>query len=92
VSFIDLFWAADWDGLYRTLAKGNPPLALQLLTLNTIFFIIYVMRKITSKHKLRSTTREVVQLILVLFNLAIVFQEDVLSIAAPYISKISGLI
>ena len=92
MSFIDLFWAADWEGLYRSLAKGNPPLVLQLLALNTIFFILYVVRRITAKHRLRSTTREVVQLLLIAINLVVVFQEDAVKWFGPHLSRFGNLI
>ena len=92
MSFIDLFWAADWDGLYRSFAKGNPPLVLQLLAVNTIFFILYVVRRITTKHRLRSTTPEVVQSLLVIVNLIVVFQEDALRWIEPHLSRLNNLI
>ncbi len=75
---MDLFWAADWDGLYRILAKGNPPLALQLLALNTIFLVLFIVRRATTKHRMRNRTVEVVQLVLLIANIAIVLQEDAL--------------
>lgn len=84
VSFIDLFWAADWDGLYRGLAKGNPPLALQLLALNTIFLVIFIFRRATAKNRMRNSTVEIIQLLLLVANIAIVFQED----AYKWISKV----
>lgn len=73
---MDLFWAADWDGLYRGLAKGNPPLALQLLALNTVFLVIFVIRRARAKQRLRNSTVELIQLFLLVANIAIVFQED----------------
>ena len=73
---MDLFWAADWDGLYRSLAKGNPPLALQILALNTIFLVIFIVRRATAKNRMRSSTVEIIQLFLLVANIAIVFQED----------------
>jgi len=75
---MDHFWAADWDGLYRLLAKGNPPLAFQLLALNTIFLVLFIVRRATAKHRLRSRTVEVVQVFLLLANLCIIFQEEAL--------------
>ena len=81
---MDYFWAADWDGLYRLLAQGNPPLALQLLALNTVFLVLYIVRKKTAKHRLRNSTVEVMQLLLLVANLVVVFQED----AYHWITKI----
>jgi hypothetical protein len=70
------FWAADWDGLYRLLANGNPPLAVQLLILNTIFLVFYVVRQSAGAHRMRSQTAQVIQALLVVANLAVIFQED----------------
>lgn len=78
------FWAADWDGLYRILASGNPPLAIQFLILNTIFLVFFIMRKATSKHRMRNTTVQVIQALLVVANLAVVFQEQ----AYRWLSKV----
>jgi|GEM_PF-1956450 len=82
---MDLFWAADWDGLYRSLAKGNPPLALQILALNTIFLVIFIIRRTTSKNRMRNSTVEIIQLFLLVANIAILFQED----AYRWISKVN---
>jgi len=76
VTFFKLFDAADWDGLYRVLAKGNPPLALQLLALNTIFVVLFIVRRATAKHRMRNQTAEIIQLFLLIANLAVVFQEQ----------------
>ena len=76
VSFMNYFWSADWDGLYRILAKGNPPLALQLLAVNTLFLVFYIVRQATAKHRMRNQTVEVIQLFLLVANLGVVFQED----------------
>jgi hypothetical protein len=83
VSINDLFWAADWDGLYRFLAAGNPPLALQLLVLNTIFLIIYIVRRKAAKNRLRNQTVEIIQLFLLMANIAVVLQEDMLKWIGP---------
>lgn len=82
MSFSHLFWAADWDGLYRFLTFGSPPLALQLLVLNTVFLVFYIIRKATAKHRLRETTVYVVQGVLVACNMALLFQHDAWRIVA----------
>ncbi len=74
----DLFWAADWDGLYRILAGGNPPLAMQLLILNTIFLVFYIVRRATAKNRLRNNTVVIIQFFLLVANLSVVLQDDAL--------------
>lgn len=92
MSFFDLFWSADWGGLYRAFAKGSPPLLVQLLALNTIVFTLYVVRGMTSKHRMRSTTREIVQALLILVNFVVIFQDQTLGWMAPYLSRLGNLI
>lgn len=88
MSFSNLFWAADWDGLYRFLMIGSPPLVLQLLAVNTIFFAVYIVRRATARHRMRDTTVYVVQGILVACNIAILFQNDAWkAIANPFIRQ-----
>jgi heme/copper-type cytochrome/quinol oxidase subunit 3 len=85
VDFLDLFWAADWDGFYRFFAKGSPPLIFQLLALNTVILMLLTARRIAAKHRMRSQTMEVVQVLLLAANLVIVFQEEVLRWVKPFI-------
>lgn len=78
---MNLFWAADWDGLYRILSTGNPPLAVQLLILNTIFLVFYILRQATAKHRMRSHTVQFIQLFLLVANLGVVFQDGAYDLA-----------
>lgn len=75
MSFTNHFWAADWDGLYRILASGDPPLAFQLLAVNTIFLVFYILRRATSKRPLDSNAVQIVQALLLITNIAVVFQN-----------------
>lgn len=88
MSFINQFWAADWDGLYRVLASGNPPLALQLLAINTLFLVFFIVRNAASKHRMRSQTVEIIQLILLAANLAVVFHDQVYGVITAAANKL----
>ncbi len=88
MSFIDQFWAADWDGLYRILATGHPPLALQLLAVNTLFLVFLIIRNAAAKNRMRRQTVEIVQLILLAANLAVVFREQVYGVLATAAHKL----
>jgi hypothetical protein len=72
----DLFWAADWQGAYNYLTRGDFPLIFQLLAINTVAIVIMVVRGIISKHKLRATSAYIVQGILVAVNIAVILQND----------------
>mgnify|MGYP001765391516 CR=1 FL=1 len=86
MSFTNHFWAADWDGLYRILASGEPPLAFQLLAVNTIFLVIYILRRATTKHRMQSHTVQIVQALLLITNIAVVFQDG----AYQWLSKVTS--
>ncbi len=83
MTFLDYFNATDWGQGYRLLTRGEIPLILQLLILNTIFLIAYVVRSATAKFRLRQSTVMIVQGLLLAANLAVILQEDLI----PYIQK-----
>jgi hypothetical protein len=69
----DLFYAARWDELYRFFAAGNPPLALQLLLINTVFLIFFMIRRWRGKMRMRSQTAYVIQGLLIAANATLMF-------------------
>jgi len=72
---LDLFYQARWRELYAVLAEGNPPLAVQLLVVNTIFFVVFIMRRARGARSLRSETATTVQGLLIFANAVVVFQD-----------------
>ena len=58
---IDLFQRANWSEIYYFFAKGNPPLAVLLLALNTVFFIYWIVRRMRGARAMRSETAIIVQ-------------------------------
>jgi NADH:ubiquinone oxidoreductase subunit H len=75
----NLIWAADWDGLYRIFTTGNPPLALVLLAVNTIFLILFIVRKATARHRMRQSTAYAVQGLLIAANISMLFKDEIIS-------------
>jgi len=67
---------ADWTEAYAFLAQGLPPLAIQILAVNTIFFILWIVRRMRGAPALRRETSIALQTILILANLAILVQKD----------------
>lgn len=84
MGFMDLLQATDWQQAYRLLTRGNVPLILQLLILNTIFLIAYVAHKATSRYKMRQGSVMAVQGVLIAANLAVVMQDVVLPMFRKY--------
>lgn len=75
---LDLFREARWDELYAFFAKGNPPLMAQLLALNTIVFMIFIVRRMRGARTLRAETASMVQSLLLVANMLAVFQENII--------------
>ena len=73
----ELFQRARWDQAYDYLASGDPPMIAKLLAINTIFFILYIVRKMRVDHKLRESTVVQVQALLLVANVLILFQRDI---------------
>lgn len=73
----ELFHRARWDQAYDYLSAGDPPMIAKLLAINTIFFILFVVRKVRVDHKMRESTIYQVQALLLLANILILFQNDV---------------
>jgi hypothetical protein len=67
---------ARWHELYMLLTKGDPPLIVILLMVNTVFFLLYVLRKTTQKHRMRTSTIYAIQAAIVLANAFVIFETD----------------
>jgi hypothetical protein len=76
-TMLQLFHRARWDQAYDFLAAGDPPMIFRILVINTIFVILYVIRKTRGQHKMRMETVIQVQLLLLAANCLILFQRDV---------------
>ncbi len=73
----ELFQRARWDQAYDYMASGDPPMIARLLAINTIFFILYIIRKVQVEHKMRDSAVIQVQALLVVANILILFQRDI---------------
>lgn len=72
---LDQIRSARWGEMYLFLTTGNPPLLLILLGINTLFFILYLVRRATKRNRLRASTVYFVQAAVVVAN-AIVLVGD----------------
>ncbi len=81
----ELFQRARWDQAYDYLASGDPPMIAKLLAINTIFFILYIVRKVRVEHKMRDSTVMQVQTLLVVANFLILFQRDIQNLLNRFI-------
>ncbi len=81
---INLFEKTNWEGAYIFFTSGHPPLILELLAINTIFLILFVLRRITGIYTRKAYTSYVVQALLILGNAAVLMQADI----TPYAEKV----
>jgi hypothetical protein len=73
----DLIRRTNWDQLYSYFARGEPALVLQLLALNTIFFLMFAYRRMRRKKPLRPTTASTIQTVLLAANIFIVLRDTI---------------
>ena len=74
---LELFRDARWDELYAFFARGNPPLMAQIMALNTIVFMLFIVRRMRGASTLRSETASLVQSLLLVANMLAIFQENI---------------
>jgi hypothetical protein len=66
----------NWDVWSDTLMKGNPPLIVQLLALNSIVFIFFIVRRLRHKAPRRGHAAHIAQALLIVANFAVLTQEQ----------------
>jgi hypothetical protein len=69
----NLFYAARWGELYQFFASGNPPLAFQLLLINTAVLVYFMVRRWRGKTRLQSRTAYYIQALLIAANATLMF-------------------
>ena len=68
---------ARWDELYAFFMKGTPPLIAQLLALNTVVFMLFMVRRMRGKQALRVETASLVQSLLLFANMLAIYQDNI---------------
>lgn len=75
---LEMFKNARWHDFYDVLSRGNPPLALQFLCINTLFFVIFAVRRARGNGSKNTNASYIVHGFLLLVNAGIMFQGDLL--------------
>ena len=68
---------ARWDELFAFFMKGTPPLIAQLLALNTIVFMLFMVRRMRGKQALRVEMASLVQSLLLFANMLAIYQDNI---------------
>jgi hypothetical protein len=74
---LEFFQDARWDELSAFFSKGTPPLIAQILAINTIVFMLFIVRRMRGASTLRSETASLVQSLLLVANMLAIFQENI---------------
>jgi hypothetical protein len=77
----ELIERTPWHEFYAFFLKGNPPLIVLLLIVNTVFFILFVARRMRGKHSFRPSTAYTVQGMVILANALVIYHAEIFKYA-----------
>lgn len=67
----------DWGEYYRFFAAGNPPLALQLLAVNSLILVAMIVRRAKGGSYAKPGAGRALQLLLIAANALVLISGDV---------------
>lgn len=76
-AMLDSITNAPWQDGVDFLASGSPPMILRILALNTIFFILFLVRRMRGAPAMRPDTAIMVQSTLIASNMMVMFQDQI---------------
>lgn len=76
---LQTFLNAPWWQITDFLNRGNPPLIFQILAINTIFFILFIVRRMRNARTLHRGAAIQVQALLILSNALLLFQDGIVA-------------
>lgn len=68
---------APWQQAYDVLASGNPPIIMRVLAINTLFFVLFMVRRVRGVHVMTTYTAIAVQSMLIAANLLMLYQDTI---------------
>ncbi len=74
---LELIERTHWDQAYDFLSAGDPPMVFRIMALNTVFLILYVVRRAGAARPMDQSGVVIVQSLLVGANLLVMFQHDI---------------
>ncbi len=75
---LDQIMNAPWWQLVDFFTKGDPPLIVEVMLLNTVFLIIVIIRRAKGIETLRSDSMSLVQGLIILSNAMVLFQDQII--------------
>ena len=76
----DLVQRTPWQQLIGYFERGNPPIIVQILILNGIFFLWFASRRMRKAKPLRKETASTVQSLLLAINMVDVVQDSIVQV------------
>ncbi|MBM3520020.1 MAG: hypothetical protein FJX63_04505 [Alphaproteobacteria bacterium] len=77
MNIFDLAERAPWIDIYDFFASGQPPIIVRLLIFNTLFFILFAVRRARGGTAMRHTAAIRIQVLLIVANFLILFQDQI---------------
>ena len=74
---LDQIMNAPWWQLTDFFTKGNPPVIVEVMLLNTIFLIVVIIRRAGGLETMRTQTVIQVQGLVILANAMVLFQDQI---------------
>ena len=75
---LDQIKYAPWGDWIIVMSRGNPPLALQFLFINLVFFLIFAVRRLRGHKTNQNNFSFVAHGLMFMANVAILYQADLL--------------
>jgi hypothetical protein len=75
---LDQIMNAPWWQLVDFFTKGNPPLIVEVMLLNTVFLIIVIIRRAKGIVTMHSDSMSLVQGLIILSNAMVLFQDQII--------------
>jgi hypothetical protein len=69
---------APWQQAFDVLASGNPPMIVRILAINTVFFVLFTIRRVRGAPVMPTHTAIMVQSLLICANMMILYQDTIL--------------
>ncbi len=71
-----MVWLSSYNEFMRIMASGSPPLGLQLLTVNTVFLIILILRRLRRANAWKSGASHAMQISLIAVNVLVLMEDN----------------
>ena len=84
-NIVELFQRTNWQAWSDLLSRGNPPLILQLLAINSIIFVYMIIRRARGGTTVKRGVSETVQGLLITANIIILTQDQLKPLYHSYV-------